>query len=418
MSKAIKTIVAVAAAVVIPFAAPAIAGSIGLSSTIAGAVGSATAGSVIGGAIVGGTLNAATQALIGGDAKRGFLSGAVGGGLGGYFNAPTAPSAPTAPTAISSAGAPMSVPTQTVFDPMSGAFVQQAAPQMSYVPGMEPVSGATGMLAPQVAGLSAPSMVPTTESLAGMGVTPTQQAGLSVSPTTQEVQAATAPTAQAPTTQPKTFSEAIKQVPGQIASRFTDPKVLADLTLRAAGSIAGSALAGDGLSAQEKQLLDAQVQELQQLRQMNVGLFNQKLEQAMGLMGESKYFDPEYFGLQAARRAQLAGAQQKRAGLRGLTGERRAAEERRYDIATGRQTGTQYDIGYQTGVQGRLNTIQAGINAMPGYLQPTSGSADLRAAFESAEERRRKRAEDIGSLFGSFTGTERSRSTGNRPPGG
>lgn len=418
MSKAIKTIVAVAAAVVIPFAAPAIAGSIGLSSAIAGAVGSATAGSVIGGAIVGGTLNAATQALIGGDAKRGFLSGAVGGGLGGYFNAPTAPSAPTAPTAISSAGAPMSVPTQTVFDPMSGAFVQQAAPQMSYVPGMEPVSGATGMLAPQVAGLSAPSMVPTTESLAGMGVTPTQQAGLSVSPTTQEVQAATAPTAQAPTTQPKTFSEAIKQVPGQIASRFTDPKVLADLTLRAAGSIAGSALAGDGLSAQEKQLLDAQVQELQQLRQMNVGLFNQKLEQAMGLMGESKYFDPEYFGLQAARRAQLAGAQQKRAGLRGLTGERRAAEERRFDIATGRQTGTQYDVGYQTGVQGRLNTIQAGINAMPGYLQPTSGSADLRAAFESAEERRRKRSEDIGSLFGSFTGIERSRSTGNRPPGG
>ena len=95
------------------------------------------------------------------------------------------------------------------------------------------------------------------------------------------------------TTKPTTFTEALSKVPGEIAAKFTDPKTLADLTLRAAGTIAGSVIAGDGLSDQERTLLTAQTDELRALQQTNAGLFAQRLEQAQNLMGESKYFDPE-----------------------------------------------------------------------------------------------------------------------------
>lgn len=206
-------------------------------------------------------------------------------------------------------------------------------------------------------------------------------------------------------TQPQTFTDALKQVPGEIAAKFTDPKNLADLTLRAAGQLAGSAIAGDGLSDQERALLEAQTNELRTLQQTNASLFAQRLEQAQNLIGESKYFDPEYFGLQRARRAQTAAARAKRAGLRGLEGASRAAEARRFDLATARDVGSSFDQGYLAGVQGRLSTMQAGINAMPqGYPSSMADYTNLRAAYGAANQRAREQASDIGNLFGSLTG--------------
>jgi hypothetical protein len=427
MSKALKTVITVAVGVAIPFVAPMIAGS----AALAGVVG--TIGTTATSALVGAGINAATAAALGGNVERAALTGGIGGGMGGYFNAPGMPSAPSAPTATAASGAPMSVPSQTVFDPTSGAFVQQAVPQMSYAPGTAPVMLSTGNLAPQIpglleaqtataglSGLSQAMAVPTTEQLAGMGVSPARQAGLGVTPTAQQVQAAAqAPVAGVTTTgAPQTFTEAVQRIPGEIAGRFRDPKALADMTLRAAGALAGSALAGQGLSPEEKRLLDEQTQELRQLRETNLNLFNQRLEAAQGLLGEAKYFDPEYFGLQRARKAQVAGAVAKQAGLRGLRGERAAAEARRYDIATGRNVGTQFDVGYQTGVQGRLGTMQAGLTAMPGPMSMTSGYESIRGAYNEEERRRRQREQDIGSLFGSLTGGSQSKSPGLRPPGG
>jgi hypothetical protein len=204
---------------------------------------------------------------------------------------------------------------------------------------------------------------------------------------------------------PATFTEALAKVPGEIAAKFSDPKALADLTLRAAGQLAGSAIAGDGLSSEERALLAAQTEELQTLRQNNQSLFNQRLEQAQALIGDSKYFDPEYFGLQRARRAQVAGARAKRAGLRGLTGESRAAEARRFDLATGRDTGTAYDQGYGTGVQGRLQTMQAGLSAMPtAFPSSSSEFQNIRNAYTGARNQARQTQQDIGTMFGSLTG--------------
>lgn len=215
------------------------------------------------------------------------------------------------------------------------------------------------------------------------------------------------------TGKPATFTEALKQVPGEIAAKFSDPKALADLTLRAAGQLAGSVIAGDGLSDEERALLQAQTDELRMLQQTNRALFEQRLEQAQNLIGESKYFDPEYFGLQRARRAQLAGAKAKRAGLRGLTGAAREAESRRFDLAIGRDVGTAFDQGYLTGVGGRLQTMQAGLTAMPSGFPSSMGDyTNLRGAYGAAATRARQTQQDIGDLFGSLTGGSRSQSRG------
>jgi len=220
------------------------------------------------------------------------------------------------------------------------------------------------------------------------------------------VPAAAAPAAAAPTT----FSQALKQ-------KFTDPKAQADLFLRAAGQIAGSEIAGDGLSDEEKQLLNQQTAELQQLRTTNQELFNQRLQEAQGLIGESKYFDPAYFGMQAQRAVQTSGARAKRDALSKFGPQRaglRSAEERRFDlgISTGGQTA--YLQGADAAQQNRIRTQTAGLSAMPtgapsGALQYGSYVGGL---YDAADRRRRQAAGDIGDLFGSFTGSQQANSTG------
>lgn len=225
--------------------------------------------------------------------------------------------------------------------------------------------------------------------------------------------AATAPTGAAPAAAapvPTTFSQALKQ-------KFTDPRNQADMFLRAAGQLAGSAIAGDGLSDEEKALLQQQTAELQQLRTTNQELFNQRLQEAQGIIGESKYFDPAYFGMQAQRAVQTSGARAKREALSKFGPQRaglRSAEERRFDlgISTGGQTA--YLQGADAAQQNKLRTQQAGLSAMP-----TSGPATslqygqyIGSLYDAADRRRRQAAGDIGDLFGSFTGGQMANSGG------
>jgi hypothetical protein len=364
MSKAVKTIVSIAVAVAIPFVAPAISASLGLSTAIG-----ATAGS----AVVGAGLGAANAAATGGNIGRGALMGGIGGGVAGYNYVPAAPaglsSAPVDTGALAAANA--------TADPIA---------TLNYTQGfttVDPTYAQVGLAA------AAPADVANAAALAN-------RAADFGTPAQMDAAAAAAPK--------KTFAEAVKAVPGAIADKYKDPKALADMTLRAAGAIAGSLVAGEGMSDQEKQLLQAQTDELRALQQSNKALFDQRLQGAQDLIGESKYFDPEYFGLQRARRAQLAGAKAKQAGLRGLTGSRRESEERRLDLATGRDTGTAFDQGFMSGVSGRMQTRQAGLSALPAYPSADSGFANLRTAYEAADKRRRSAQSDFAKLYGSFTG--------------
>jgi len=335
MSKAVKTIVSVVAAIAIPFVAPTLAATIGLSGAIGTAVGSATAGSVIGGAITGAALGAAKGAILGEDVGRSALLGGIGGGIYGYAGAPTA-AAPTAAVAgapppvydLTSAGlsaAPGYGAAPPVYDltsaglsaapgyttGLSGGFTSgmetaalenpavsgfgttQAAPATTpggFTSGMETAA----LENPAVSGFGTTQAAPATTPTAGLQM-PAESAFLRGMPEVSAVEGAgVAGTGVLTGAKSATFMEAIKQVPGQIAAKFTDPKALADLTLRAGGMLAGSLIAGDGLSDEERKLLDAQTEELRTLQQANAGLFAQRLEQAQNLVGESKYFDPEW----------------------------------------------------------------------------------------------------------------------------
>lgn len=203
---------------------------------------------------------------------------------------------------------------------------------------------------------------------------------------------------------------AVRAIPGQIGARLTDPKRLADMTLRAAGMMAGSALAGSGLTPAEKQLLNEQTQELRQLRETNQQLFQQRLQAAQDLAGEAKYFDPEYYGLQAARKAQAQVARQSAVGLRGLTGEQLAAGQRRARLETSRAAGTGFDIGFQRGMRGQIETRRAGVSAMPTEAPSMmAGYESLGKAYDTAAQRRAKARENIGGLFADVFSEDQSK---------
>ena len=401
MSKKFRRVLGVVAAIAIPFAAPAIAASIGLSAAVG-----ATAGS----ALVGAGLGAASAAVTGGDVGRGALMGGIGGGIGGY----------TQPTGVAGGavgGTGLTPPTAAAAAPgsqfaLSGtggqglqfgtgspglAFGGQTAGTLGgAAAGTAGGAGLSGAFAPDYSlAFTAPTAA------AGTAGTTAFAPDYSLASTVPTAAAAGAAPVAGATAAPRTFAEALSQTGDAIKAKFTDPKNLADLTLRAAGQLAGSALAGSGLSPEEEALLGQQTEELRQLQQTNQALFNQRLEQAQNLMGESKYFDPEYFGLQSARRAQTQGAVAKRAGLRGLTGERRAAEGRRFDIESGRRTGTAFDQGFQSAISPRLQTQQAGLAGMPGYMpyQTPAISAQL-GAQGVARTRRAEDREGIADLFG------------------
>jgi hypothetical protein len=400
----VAKVIGIAAAVAVPFAAPAISSAIGLSATIG-----ATAGS----ALTGATLGALSAKVTGGDVTRGAIMGGIGGGIGGYTSVPSAPSTGT----LSGQAGMGGYGGGTYGTIQSGGAAPLAGATYGGTAGLtaapETIGQSYGTLGAQPVGIQ-PGMAPTfaaaptqTFAYGTLNPTPVETASMSaassVAPSVAPVSSSAGTVGAVSAAQPKTFMEALKQVPGQIQARFSDPKALADLTLRAAGQIAGSAVAGSGLSAEEQGLLDAQVAELKALQQSNQALFNQRLEQAQSLMGEAKYFDPEYFGLQRARRAQTAVGRAKRAGLRGLTGAAREAEARRFDLAAGRDVGTAYDVGYGQGISGRLQTQQAGLAMMPSAY-PSSGTefANISRAYGAAQDRRQATEAGIGKLFGQF----------------
>ena len=203
---------------------------------------------------------------------------------------------------------------------------------------------------------------------------------------------------------------AIQQIPSTIAARFSNPEMLADMTLRAAGMMAGSALAGSGLSPEEERLLAEQTAELRQLQQTNQQLFQQRLQQAQDIAGEAKYFDPTYFGLQAARRTQTAMGREAAAGIRsmatrpgGASPERIAAERRRAGLDIARATGTAFDTGFGQGVQGQMQARRAGIAAMPTEAPSSMGTySQLAQQYSNAARRTADAQARMGGLGAEF----------------
>lgn len=388
MSKGVKTLISIGAALAVPFVAPAIAASFGTSM-------------VVSSALAGAGLQAAAAAATGGDVGRAALMGGIGGGLYGYTAGPAAAGAApqVGTTGMSALDAGMAQ------YPSTGAFggtVATGAPAglsaldagMAQYPTTgtigEPTAVTTGVTPTEAAFGAAPTTL----------ASPTQPAGLALPGGTTAAAGA-----------PKTFAEALSRVPGEVAAKFRDPKALADLTLRAAGQLAGAALAGSGLSPEEEALLAAQRQDLENLRQTNQQLFQQRLDQAQALLGEARYFDPNYFRQQAETAAKVNIGRQQQAATRGQTGAQREFTERQYQLGAARIAPTAGLQAAGQAQQARLQTMQAGLSQIP-TSGPTVDYSRLMAGYETADVRRRKDQELVGGLFGGLTGSQKSKSTG------
>lgn len=451
-AKWIAPVVAVAAAIVIPYAAPAVFSALASSVGVAAATMSTTAftiGSAVVGAGMGALAGVASAAISGQNMGRsalfGAVGGAIGGGIGGYAEAGKI-AATTAQTAEATAGAagttaqtaPSVVPAEAIqitedgiaYSKLTGEMLTETpqgfvaasqSGQASTIGAQLSNTGGTeyapfgGDAAPQ-AGLSTTSApAANTSELAQVTASPRGDVvnGVQTAANTGAVSSTTQAAADAATKAPMTFGEALKNVPSAIAQKFSDPKALADMTLRAAGQLAGSQMAGSGLSPEEQQLLNAQRAELEQLRSTNQQLFNEKLQAAQNLIGESKYFDPEYFGLQSQRRVQTAAGLQTQEALRKISPQRaglRAAEERRARLGTTLAGETAYLQGADTAEQNRIRTATAGLQQMPGgaptgALQYGSYMGNL---YDIGYNRRAKEAAGIGSFIGGLTGTSKS----------
>jgi len=393
MGKKAKTVIGVAIAVAVPFVAPKIVGALAASSMVSGtALGAAlstTAGATVGSALVGAGLGAAGAAVTGGDVRRGAIFGGIGGGVGGYFDA--AAQAAASPYSLADAAAGNISATGGELALTTGTAGTAASP---YSLG--------GNLTTGTAGLGTATAATSPFSLAGSGA-----------------QLSSFGAAATPAAAGGSFMEALKGVPGEIASRFTNSETLADMTLRAGASLLTGQLAGDGLSEEEQQLLQAQMADLQALREQDEELFKTRLQEAMGLLGEARYFDPQQFGMQAQARVQQAGAQQMReaerqAALRPGRVGMSAADQRRAGLDVAARGQTAFAQGAESAQQQRMSTLQAGLAALP-PSGPTAGlqyGQGLSNMYALADKRRREAQSDMGDWFGSITGTRKSASIG------
>jgi hypothetical protein len=146
-------------------------------------------------------------------------------------------------------------------------------------------------------------------------------------------------------------------------------------------------------------LVKAQQEELARAQQANASLVQARLAETQKLMGEADYFDPDYMGRQAAEAAMIRGGIQTAENTRGLTGERLAAERRRYNLGTARTAGTAYQQGSLTGANARYTARTAGLAAMPTEY-PTTNPAGVLYAQNSADTRRATTEEGLSKLFG------------------
>lgn len=398
MSKSVKMIVGVVAAVAIPFAAPALAGALMASTALpalaAGATALGTAGTS---AIIGAGLGAASAAATGGDVGRGALFGGLGGGLGGLAKAGSLTG-----TGQAAGGAQQAATTQQGFNAATSAQGLAA----DAAAGLAPQGFAGGAIDATTAGLSAGMTG------SGAGAAAGELAALGTSPAALAESAQAGMTAGVQPTVPTTWGARVKAGLQDSWGQVTSPENISNMALEGGKYLAGSLAAGDGLDSAQRAALRMQRQELERAAQANEAAYNTRRDEALKLINEANYFDPEYMGLQRARDAQLQGARAKYAGLRGLNAPARQAEGRRYDLGTARATGSAYDEGYQTGVTARNQTRTAGLAALPAGYNVTTPYSSMSAAYADAERQRNQRAEDIGRLFGDFSGKRKSEELG------
>lgn len=380
----IKKIVGIVAAVAVPFAAPAIAGAIGLSAAI-GAATTATIGAVAGSAIVGAGLGALTAAVTGQSISRGALFGGISGGIGGY-----------------GARANITTPSGTPTTGSTASFMADSSKAAQQ--GLGAVSPSTASFiansskAAQQGGLSPATDAATTASFIADSSKAAQQTASQ----------ALSNTVAAPEGFVATMKSKLSETGQMLADRIANPETLANAALKVAGAVASNAMVEPPQTAEAEAGIAAYEQELALLKQRDEAAFNQKLEASKAYMVQAGYYSPQYFANQAANNAAIAEGRklrefQRTAGLR--SGGVSEGELRRAALAGTQNIQSSFDRGFQQGVGLRDQAISTATGLIPNApvsgLNATGQLANMRAALETAENRRRdKERSNIQEFFG------------------
>tara|TARA_R100001530_G_scaffold47261_1_gene35559 strand:+ start:1516 stop:2793 length:1278 start_codon:yes stop_codon:yes gene_type:complete len=327
-------ILAVAAAIAIPIAAPGIAASMGMSGAIASATGwSAAAGGgayIAGGVITGAAMGAITAVVQGQNVGRGALVGGIGGGIGGWAQGPSAPSA-----AEGVATTPNVAPATTPITVGAGTSTVTLDP--SAVSALQQVAGGSANASAAIA----------RKSLTGI----------------------------------------LSDTGSKVAERFKSPDALASVTMEIASQLAGEALVPEGsmpeLPPEMQELYDARREELVALKSLDMEKYNQQIAISQQYLVNAGYLDPVYYGNQAANEVLINRNRQERERLRtsALTDWRTdtSADERRANIQTQNARQAAFDQQFMKTAGLQKQNLQAGLTALPD--SPTGYSQGLREQF-------------------------------------
>tara|TARA_B100000212_G_scaffold135062_1_gene101528 strand:+ start:1877 stop:3280 length:1404 start_codon:yes stop_codon:yes gene_type:complete len=414
-----KKIVAVAAAVAIPFAAPTIAGAIGLSGTI---------GAVMGSALVGAGLGAVAGQITGQGATRGALLGALSGGAAGYFNPGTNPTTGQDYQAFSGTkfrpdAYNAAVDAQNVANMESIVQADAGMTNIDTTPtfadgaststttlNTQPVAvegGASGVPPGTVPGqvdggvTQFGSGANNAGSASGLQTMNADAAGLNTGSTV--VNNAGAGAASNPyevTLTGDRFSDFTNVLKG----RFTDPTALADLTVQASINVLGATLLKPELSDEEQELINLQKQQLAELKAKDEKAYNFAMKQAQAFLDKAENFDVQQYARQTYGRTLNRLSQAKREALRKIDPRRaglRAAEARRFDLGIGSQGATAYDRGMITGLKKQGDYYNKAASTFPsGGGNYSTALTGLEQTYANLAQKRSDAQKGINQMFG------------------
>lgn len=160
-----------------------------------------------------------------------------------------------------------------------------------------------------------------------------------------------------------------------------------------------------GTPSSLKAITRQQQAELARAQALNAAATQMRFDQAGNVIREADAFDPEYMGRQAAEAMAIKGGILEREQTRGLTGERLAAEKRRYKLGTARNVGTAYQQGFGTGAGLRTDVRLKGISAIP-TSYPMASSADALAAYETGQQAKAEQQAGLAKMFGQVLNTQ------------
>lgn len=396
MSKKVKSVVGIAAAIAIPYASPVIASTIGLTE----AIGS----SMIASGLTGAALGAATGELTGGDAFVGALAGGVGGAIsganyngGGLFGGSGTTGSTGvagANTAGTTAGATTGASTGYESALMTGASpsTTSAATSGATLGASGSSLGSWGIPSEYAATMNMSD--PSSYALSGLGSSSSSGSALA------NLGASTGSTLQSAANNIGTA--ALQQPASSGLSSWWDG--LSDAAkqglIRTGGQLLGQAVAGNNLGA----VVDKQADYLKDISDMQRDSYNRRVAAANTLMGEAAYYDPSYFGTEAHNNALISGTAAKNAALREMSGTGRTyasdAEARRYNLGTALNAASQYTQAADAAQNQRVRTYTAGAQLLPQGVSDYSGSYG--GLYNTAYDYGGNLADTFGSLFGSI----------------